>query len=45
MLNPVKFVEEVIKYFNEYIFDLKNTSDEALRENFEKRWDHLWKNS
>ena len=45
VLNPVKFVEEVIKYFNGYIFDLKNTSDEALRENFEKRWDHLWKNS
>jgi hypothetical protein len=42
IINPRKFVEKIIKYYEDYVEELRNRQNKTLRENFEKRWDHLW---
>jgi hypothetical protein len=38
-LNPPQLVKVVRKHFNDYILKLKDTKNETLRQNFEKRFD------
>ena len=42
IINPREFVEKIIEYFKDYVEELRNRQNKTLRENFEKRWDHLW---
>jgi hypothetical protein len=42
IINPRGFVEKIIQYFEGYVEELRNRQNETLRENFVKRWDHLW---
>ena len=41
-INPREFVEKIIKYFKDYVEELRNRQNETLRKEFEKRFDHLW---
>ena len=38
VVNPHKFLDSIRKAFEDYIMELKNPSNTALRQNFEKRW-------
>jgi hypothetical protein len=38
-INPWKFLDAVTAYTQQYVADLKNPANVALRENFRKRWD------
>jgi len=42
IINPRMFVEKIIKYYEDYVEELRNRQNETLRDMFEKRWDHLW---
>lgn len=44
-INPLKFIERITEYFNNYITELKNPYNENAREKFESLWDKLWKKS
>jgi hypothetical protein len=41
-INPKVFVLETIRFFDDYVTKLRDPENNILRENFEKRWDHLW---
>ncbi len=42
IINPRMFVEKIIKYYEDYVEELRNRHNETLRDMFEKRWDYLW---
>jgi len=44
-INPLKFTEKIIQYFDNYITELKNPFNENSREKFEFLWDKLWNKS
>ncbi len=42
IINPREFVVKIIKYYEDYIEELRNLQNEKLSKDFEKRWDYLW---
>jgi hypothetical protein len=42
IINPREFVAKIIKYYEDYIEELRNLQNKKLREDFEKRWNYLW---
>lgn len=44
-IHPRLFVEKVCQDFDGYLQDLRDPTKQALRQNFEIRWKHLWENS
>ena len=44
-INPKAFVLKTIKFFDDYVTNLINPGNNKLRDNFVKRWNHLWDNT